>query len=385
MPTVLTTDQLAAMNETGDPPADAAAARYFADEGSHGDFFHQVVGHPEHGLDERHAAVDAWLTAPAPLPEWADPDQLDEGAAFFAQWGLEIGLGLFCCALPMGYAASATAHVLDLTARLETDARRRVFETAQMVLDVTSPGGLAPGAVGHATIRRVRLLHAGIRHLVNNDPRVDRSQRPAPDAFAWSPLWGEPLSQEHLLGGLLAFSVAMLDALDRLGVEYDERGAAAYLHLWSVVGYLLGVDPAVLPLDREIATQTELRLRRRNQQETAAGHRLTTALLELLEDLTPGRIADGVPAALLRHLCGDEVADVLGVPHRLLSELAFGGAKPGLMAFSVTTDHVGPLNAALRHVSRSVLDQFVRADRHGARPSFAIPEHLHGPWDLGRD
>ncbi|HVU75163.1 MAG TPA: oxygenase MpaB family protein [Mycobacteriales bacterium] len=381
--TELSTEELAAMSNAGDPPADAAAAAYFAETRTHADFFHAAVGHPQPG-ERRHEVVEAWLAEPAPLPPWADRELLDEGARFFTQWGLEIGMGLFCCALPMGYAASSTAHVLDLTARLETDARRRVFETAQMVLDVTTPGGLEEGAVGHTTIRRVRLLHAGIRYLVNNDPRIDRSERPAPDSYAWSPLWGEPLSQEHLLGGLLAFSTSMLDALDALGVEYEERGAAAYMHLWSVVGYLLGVDPSVLPLERESARATEVRLRRRNQQETPGGRRLAGALLELLEELTPGTVADGIPAALMRHLCGDEVADVLAIPHRRLGELAISGMKPGVAFMSLTTGHISPLSRALRAFSREVLEMFVRADRHGERPSFAIPEHLHGAWDLHR-
>ena len=381
--TVLTTEQLDAMGRAGDPEADAAAAAYFAEEHSHGDFFHDTVGHPAPGATP-HKVVEAWLAEPAPLPDWADRTMLEDGARFFMQWGLEIGLGLFCCALPMGYAASSTAHVLDLTARLETDARRRVFETAQMVLDVTTPDALEPGAVGHTTLRRVRLLHAGIRHLVNTDPRIDRSDRPSPDAHAWSPLWGEPLSQEHLLGGLLAFSVSMLDALDALGVEYEDRGAAAYLHLWSVVGYLLGVDPTVLPLDRESATAIERRLRRRNQQETPGGRRLAAALLELLEELTPGRIADGIPAALMRHLCGDDIADVLGVPHRRFEELAIAGMKPGVAIFSLTSGHVSPVSAALRGLSREILDTFVEADRHGERPSFAIPDHLREPLGLRR-
>jgi hypothetical protein len=183
---------------------------------------------------------------------------------------------------------------------------------------------------------------------------------------------------------LLAFSVAMLDVLDRLGVQYDEDDAAAYLHLWSVVGHLLGVEGAALLLDRATASAVEQRLRRRNEQETPAGHRLTEALLGLLEEITPGRVADGIPAALMRHLLGDDVANVLRIPHGLLGELCIAGMKPGLALMTVTTDHVSPLSGALRAFSREVLEAFVESDRHGARPSFAIPDHLHGPWQLRR-
>ena len=117
---------------------------------------------------------------------WADPDRMDRGSAFFAEWGVELGLGLFLLSLPLAYAAHDGVQVLALTSQLETNTKRRVLESAQFVLDVTAPGGLLPGLPSYETVRLVRLMHAGIRHLILTDPRVERTS----DESVW-PRWDE--------------------------------------------------------------------------------------------------------------------------------------------------------------------------------------------------
>ena len=88
---------------------------------------------------------------------------------------VELGLGLFLSSLPLAYAAHDGVQVLALTAQLETDTKRRILESAQFVLDVTAPGALEPGRPGYETVRLVRLMHAGVRHLIRTDPRVVRT------------------------------------------------------------------------------------------------------------------------------------------------------------------------------------------------------------------
>ena len=94
------------------------------------------------------------------------------GEDFFGRWGLYVPLVLMCSSLPECYAAAKGVQVLQLTARLASDTKRRVVETAQMVLDVMAPGGMQPGARGYRTVRKVRLMHAGVRYLIENDPRI---------------------------------------------------------------------------------------------------------------------------------------------------------------------------------------------------------------------
>jgi hypothetical protein len=380
-----TTALLDELQHQGDERADRVARRYYeAVEGHPARLFRGIVHGPTAtGAADAAEILDDYYSEPAELPDWADEAKLAAGARFFHEWGLEIGLGLFCYGLPIGYAAERTAHVLDLTGRLETSAHRRVFETAQMVLDVTAPGALAPGEPGHVTARRVRLIHAGIRYLVLHDPRVRQvTAPPADDTPFWCITWGTPLSQEHMVGALLTFGYSMLEVLDRLHLSYAADDAEAYLHLWSVVGHLLGVRPDLLPIDRATAEHIDPMLRERNLGATAAGQRLTDALLDVLHTCGPDGMLGPLPVATMRMLLGDEVAEHLGLPEADWAEHLVNDLGPVARFVSFTELHNPAMRAVMRALSRTVMDGFVRAERSGGRPAFAIPDRLSEAWQL---
>src|SRR3954453_8737973 len=117
------------LRHTGDPPADDVARAFRSND----PVALLTATHTERYADpeDMDPRLASWFSDPAPLPPWADHGRLRRGAAFFDLWGVEIGLGLFLCALPSAYAAASGVQVLALTARLQTDAKRRVFETAQ--------------------------------------------------------------------------------------------------------------------------------------------------------------------------------------------------------------------------------------------------------------
>jgi len=99
------------------------------------------------------------------VPSDVDRARIERSETFFQIWGLQISMCLFCASLPSAYAAADGVKVLYETARLQTDARRRVFESGQFLMDVMKPGGLAPGGDGIRTIQRVRLMHAAVRQV----------------------------------------------------------------------------------------------------------------------------------------------------------------------------------------------------------------------------
>jgi hypothetical protein len=369
-----TPDVLDGLRRVGDPPVDELVGAYLATAGAQAaDLFRALVGagadHPD--LARYQADDDA-------LPAWADPVRMAKGADFFAEWGLEIGMGLFCFSLPAGYAASRIAHVLDLTARLETDARRRIFETAQMVLDATTPGGLAPGAPGYVAARRVRLMHAGIRSLIAQDPRV--SKTPVPDGHYWCEDWGVPINQEHLIATVLAFGWAMLGVLDKLHISYDPDAADAYLHLWDVVGHLMGVRDGLLPLSPADAPVVQALIEERNFAASPAGQRMTDALVGVMNEAGPGLLLRGLPVALMRQFLGDRVADIAGVPASNWTRVLVNDARPLLARLSADALYDRGLRRMTQHASRAVMQAFVRVERGPDRPPFAVPTHLG--WDL---
>jgi len=161
------------LREQMDPEADRIAEHYLTRPPS--DMFKGVMAARYAGTDMSDPRVAEWIADRPPLPSWADPDRMDRGAAFFAEWGVELGLGLFLSSLPLAYAAHDGVQVLALTSQLETNTKRRVLESAQFVLDVTTPGGLFPGNAPYDTVRLVRLMHAGVRNLVLTDARIERT------------------------------------------------------------------------------------------------------------------------------------------------------------------------------------------------------------------
>ena len=100
----------------------------------------------------------------------------------------------------------------------------------------------------------------------------------------------------------------------RLGVRVPTKDVEAYLHLWNVIGHLLGVCDELLVSDVADAAALVDTIRRRQFKASAEGQDMTGALLNLLDQLTPFHRFDDTIPPLIRHLIGDRTADLLLVP-----------------------------------------------------------------------
>ena len=146
-------------------------------------------------------------------PRGRTSTQLQRGQRFFNVFGVHIASALFCGSLPMSYTAADGAQVLTHTMALVSDTRRRLAQTGEMLLDVMGANdGAGSRSVRAATRpRSARRTVCGCStprsgYMLRNDPSYDR------DAL------GEPINQEDQLGTLLAFTVVVIDALERFGV-----------------------------------------------------------------------------------------------------------------------------------------------------------------------
>jgi ER-bound oxygenase mpaB/B'/Rubber oxygenase, catalytic domain len=205
----------------------------------------------------------------------------------------------------------------------------------------------------------------------------------------WHPDWGTPINQEDLAGTRMSFSYVFSEPMRRLGVRVPAKDVEAYLHLWNVIGHPLGVRDELLVHDIADATALVDTIRRRQFEASPEGQELTRALLDLMDELTPVHRLDGTIPPLIRHLIGDETADLLLIPK---SDLA---------------DHLGPLariaNWFFVHVlgqierdlpryqlasrmaapfGRDLLDTGLKLERGGDRAPFDIPDHLARTWDI---
>jgi ER-bound oxygenase mpaB/B'/Rubber oxygenase, catalytic domain len=355
------------LRSVGDPEADAVISGLFAGTAEATSAFRSLVVEQNEHMDP---ALVAYLSDKDDPPSWADATRVAAGQECFARWGSHVFTALYAAALPSAYACWRGVQVLGLTARLETDAKRRLNETAQFHLDVMEPGGLEYGARGFSDVRHVRLMHAAVRWLIEHDPRTQ-----------WDPAWGTPVNQEDLLETLLTFTEIVFEVFDRTGIVYTEAEANDYLHTWSVIGYHLGVRPDLLPLTRAQTSVLRPIVRRRQFAASQSGQELTRALLEQGRSLTPPGLR-GLPATTLRFYVGDEAADLLGVPAADWTRILFGPLADVSRRLSMDKLHRRALTKLSERIGFGMLGLAVKAERYGGRPAFQVPTSLAARWNF---
>lgn len=380
---VWTGETLDGLRAVGDPFADAIVAGYFEEQSSRRPrhLIRHLVAADQLPDEHRSPIVDEYLHAEPPLPDWADERLLRRGEELFLQWGLLIGMLYYYASLPSAYAMAQGVQVLHLTARLASDTGRRIHETAQMIVHAMTPGGLAVGAAGYQDARRVRLMHAAVRHLILNDPAVTRTCDPTAIGPHWCDEWGVPLNQEDMLATLLTFTEVVFAGLRRAGVRLSDEDAAGYLHAWSVAGHLLGVRDDLLPLDIEEAPVLWAQIRTRHHAQSPEGEEMTGALLRLLQSHTPGRL-QRLPPAQMRYFLGDEVADILAVAPTTPMAALFGSLRRVTSVIALTEQHNRIVRSLSRQLGRALFRGFLDSSRAGDRASFAIPTHLARRWSV---
>jgi ER-bound oxygenase mpaB/B'/Rubber oxygenase, catalytic domain len=374
---------LDSMREKGDPVADDPVADVFkrGGVGAVNNILRTLVRVDQPVPDDLPPELKNYLVDTLPMPEWADMAKIKRGQQLFETWGVLIVLCLFCASLPSSYAAAKGVKVLYLTARLETDARRRVMETGQFLMDVLTVGGLDDEGKGRRTIQRVRLMHAAVRHLIKA-------------RASWNPGWGKPINQEDLAGTLLAFSAVVVEPMVRLGVSVSPKNVDAYIHLWNVIGHLLGVRDEMLVRDADDAIALVDAIRRRQFEASPEGQEMTKALMKLLDELTPSYEFDDTIPPLIRHLIGDETADMLDVPKsrlggciRELTRVAnwfFVGVFGPTGQTKRDSERDKLVSDLARPFGHELVDGLFKLERGGERAPFDLPDHLARRWDIVR-
>ncbi|HYE88290.1 MAG TPA: oxygenase MpaB family protein [Vicinamibacterales bacterium] len=293
------------------------------------------------------------------------------GERLFAAHGPEIMMLLCCYSLPSSYAAKKGVQVLHRTAYLAKRPNRRLFETAQFIVDVLSPGGLGPGGNGLRTAQKVRLMHAAIRHLILTDT-----------ANPWDTAYlGVPINQEDLLGTLMTFTWLILDGLSNLGVQLTPEEQQAYLDTWLVVGALMGIELPLLPGTVDEARATTALIERRQVAESPQGREMMAALLGMMQDNLPKPFSS-MPGCMIREFLPDNVATFLGIPeHRLEEELVRLGDDV-LKPLRRTLSREAQRSALVRRFSIEMLRWMLKVELDGQPARFAIPESLHQDWQI---
>jgi len=215
-----------------DPLADAVAADRSA--------VRQVRTLMTHGLgavSDPSPAVAALLEQLTTQPDWLDLDRLDRASdvlvRYTAQWALVLG----AASLLAGADNWIAAKPLLLTGRYGTQPAVRSIEVGEWLSHVVAPGGMAVDAPGFQHTVRVRMIHAHVRRHIHAHAEWDDDG------------WGVPIPQPYMAFTMAEFGHISLAAMTELGIRLRDDELADIYHLWRYVGHVIGVDPALNPVD----------------------------------------------------------------------------------------------------------------------------------------
>ncbi|MBC6457085.1 oxygenase MpaB family protein [Actinomadura sp. HBU206391] len=310
-------------------------------------------------------AARDYLEATATPPDWVDWAVMEEARQFFIDNDVHISTALSFAAMPACYVVPHVSRLLSATHSLDYPARR-MAETGQFTVYLMRPDAFEAGGRFLPAAQKVRLLHASIRRHLRQEGR-----------------WPElvPICQEDMLGGLMMFSLQVLDALHRMGVHITPRGAEAYYYAWRVVGIILGCDPEAVPADLQAARHFSDRYMTRHMGPSPEGAQLTRQLIEMYEQVVPGTLLDPVVPALVRYLIGDTAADWLEVPRsRWDSVIKIG---PVLLGVLERFEDRGPWAAQLSdRLGHLVTTLELSSLTRGRVMHYAIPQELKADFGV---
>ena len=251
-------------------------------------------------------AFRAFVREASRVPVWVDWDWVQRGGRVLMRAGPLGGLVLGLKSLVLAYASPGGNKPLVLTGQLVEQAAMRLHETSRFVgATVADAAGLRPGGPAWQLTLRVRLLHARVRRMILASGKWDAAA------------WGAPINQHDQAGTLLLFAVSVLEGLRQLGMAITTDEAEAYMHLWRWSGWLMGVDPELLPATEAEGARLGALIRATQGPPDDDSRALTRALLLSGPRSTGPRGERRVPAvsaALCRALVGDDLADALDVP-----------------------------------------------------------------------
>lgn len=334
------------MRQSGDAPADALVTLMFEDNprlalpalhqwASEKDTPVPLMLYPEHPF---------WLHYQQ-MPDWADIQKLQMGQAFFGRHAEDIMLLLGFLSLPYCYAAADGAKVLYRSRRIVEDTRRRLAETAQFVLTMHSNDvfDMAKAQMPQAMrmIVTIRLMHAAVRYHIRQSGKWNNQ------------LLGVPVNQEDMAGTNLAFSFIIIQGLRKIGYAVAHEQAAAFLHLWNVIGHFLGLQEHLLPADEKTAARLDRAIAQRHFKPSPEGIALAQALIDSIEEnvkATPLMRINGFVPAYMRFLLGDTIADLLQIPSIVVPGSIFSIYKLKNLWQDSTNDQVTNFQSILQRI-----------------------------------
>lgn len=233
---LLPTDKVAHAFVAGHTRGDPVAERFVADT------YHGELG-PDRSrelLDEAlRVGIDNVPSAPESMralfaefetvPEWVDPELIEQGAAVWRRWGYSLG-AVGNAGTMDTYTEGSLAVPLSLSGGYAgASALHRYLETTRWWLEVCQPNAvLTPGSRAREVSLKVRVMHVSVRARVAEHPEWDAQAH------------GLPISQSEMMLTLLGGSVGPALGLYALGFLTSPAEMRAVLAFNRYLGHLVG-------------------------------------------------------------------------------------------------------------------------------------------------
>ena len=212
------------MSKQGDPLADDFLTRIMRDDemANIRKVFAEMDSNNEIPPATTFPELSDFFAATNNLPLSVDLQRISHGEKVFQENAFTGALVLLTKSLPEGYAAPNLSIILNLSGNLRTHPYKRLLATLQTVVNVSTFHGFQNGGRAVITAQKLRLLHAGIRHL---------TRRYRPD---FEPRYGIPVNQEDMLGTVMGFSYLVIEGMRTLKVGLTVQEEEDFLYLWRV-------------------------------------------------------------------------------------------------------------------------------------------------------
>lgn len=194
---------------------------------------------------------------------------------------------------------------------------------------------------GYLSAKKVRALHASMRFMLINPKGFQNfsvsqpGEKREPQTFfeaigRRSEQWnqaelGLPVNQEDMAFTLLTFGYLMPRGIAHWGVPLSIEQKEAFLHLWKVVGYVMGVRTDLTTDSWSEAEKLYARILERENGSSPAGIALTKTIIDFVGDLLPtvGGINETLPASMIIDQCGLDQAKLILPPEVVTESLGY--------------------------------------------------------------
>jgi hypothetical protein len=362
----------------GDEAADRCAAQLVGD-GNLADVFRHADRNYVIVPANLPPALKTYAASTSRLPAGVDLARVARAEDMFQVHALPVALVLLTKSLPEGYAAPNLSRILSLSGDLDHHPYRRLLGVLQMVVDVTTVRGFQTEGNAIVTAQKLRLLHAGIRHVVRQSPRMgDFEQK-----------YGVPVNLEDMLGTIMGFSYLVIDGLRKIDFRLKPEEAEDMYYLWTVFARVMGIHPPGKPDSDEFVPQTmseagefyHAYARRHyvDAEDNPDGVQLARENLQMLVDLVPRPLRwlgmAIVPRLYMQHLIGVKgclrvgIEPLLGID--ILKRFTVDAASLLLRPFDRGDSPRTPHNRWSRALFQHMID-----DQYGGQVTFLMPQDL---------